>query len=130
MATRDRLRERAQPYLRPGENIEQVFQAQSGPSPYFFLLTWLTLFWHKFYIVAVTDQSIVMVRTGHFVNTKPKGDDPVEARLPRRTRIGPVSGLWASTSNLGPKRLWIHRYFHKDVDAADAALDQPDGPLA
>ncbi|WP_129664604.1 hypothetical protein [Phytoactinopolyspora endophytica] len=126
MTLRDKLPERTRPYLRPGENTEQVFLAQSGPSPYFLLLTWLTFFWIRFYIVVVTDQSIILVRARYIMNTKPKKSDAVEARVPRHTRIGPLSGLWASTSNLGPKRLWIHKRFHKDVDAADAARERSD----
>lgn len=121
MALRDKLRERAQPHLQPGEQIQQVFLAQTGPSPYFVLLTYLTLFWNKYFIVVVTDQSITILRASFFKSTFPKGPTPVEARLPRQTRMGPVSGLWAKTSTLGPK-VWINKRFHSDVEAADAAL--------
>jgi hypothetical protein len=124
MALRDKLRERTQPYLQPDEHIQQVFQAQSGPSPYFILLTYLTLFSNRYYIVAVTDQSIVLVRTGMFSGKPKKGDDTV-TRLPRQTRIGPLQGLWASTHQLGPAKLWIHKRFHSDVASADGALVGP-----
>lgn len=120
MALRDKLHERSQPYLQPGEQIEKIFQAQSGPSPYFILLTYLTFFWTRYYIVAVTDQSIVLLRTGMFFTTKPKPGSDTVTRLPRETQIGPLEGLWASTRNLGSAKLWIHKRFHADVNVADA----------
>lgn len=121
MALRDKLRERAQPHLQPGEQIQQVFLAQTGPSPYFIILTYLTALWNKYFIVVVTDRSITILRAGLFKATFPKGPNPVQARLPRATRIGPLSGLWAKTTSLGPK-VWIHKRFHSDVEAADAAI--------
>src|SRR4051812_31714723 len=33
MALRDKLRERVQPYLEPGEQVQQVFLAQAGMNP-------------------------------------------------------------------------------------------------
>jgi hypothetical protein len=38
--------------------------------------------------------------------------------LPRNIRIGPPSGLWWRCVSLG-ERLYIHKRFHKDVNAAD-----------
>jgi hypothetical protein len=44
--------------------------------------------------------------------------------LPRATRIGPASGLWWKCESLGEK-LYVHKRFHKDVEAADAAAGFP-----
>jgi hypothetical protein len=122
MALRDKLVERTQPYLEPGEQVRQVFMGQTGPSPWFAALSWLIiLIAGEYYVFAVTDRAIIVMKAGKFVPSKPKG---LEARLPRATRLGPVSGLWGQTNALG-KRVWVHKRFHKDIDAADAELAQP-----
>ncbi len=43
------------------------------------------------------------------------------AELPRRTRIGPASGIWHRTDVFG-ERLYIQRRWHREVQAADDAL--------
>jgi hypothetical protein len=40
-----------------------------------------------------------------------------------------VSGLWGETNALG-KRVWVHKRFHKDIEAADAELDAMGGAAA
>jgi hypothetical protein len=125
VALREKLAERTQPYLEPGEQVKHVFLGQTGPSPWFgFLSQLIILFAGKYYIFAVTDRAILVMSAGKFVPTKPKS---IEARLPRQTQLGPVSGLWGQTNALG-KRVWVHKRFHKDVEAADAELGQPGGP--
>ena len=39
-------------------------------------------------------------------------------RMPRDTRLGPVSGRWAEVDLLG-ERHWVHRRFHAQIAAAD-----------
>ncbi len=126
MALRDKLRERVTPLLEPGEQVRQVFLAQTGPSPYWFFLTYLVLFWIKYYIVAVTDREVAVFRAGLWTPTKPKG---FHQRYPRGMRLGaPLSGLWARTM-IGSESMHVHKRFHKDVEAADQelALFQPYG---
>ncbi len=121
MALRDKLAERVQPYLEPGEQVQQVFMGQTGPSPLFSLISyWIVLIAGKYYIFAVTDRAILVVRASKMMPAKPK---ELEARLPRATQIGPVSGLWGKTTALG-QRIWVNKRFHKDIDAADAHLAQ------
>ncbi len=121
MALRDKLAERAQPYLEPGETVKHVFMGQTGPSPWFAALSyWIVLISGKFFIFVVTDRSILVLRASKLITSKPKD---LEARLPRATQLGPVSGLWGQTNALG-QRVWIHKRFHKDVMAADAELAQ------
>jgi len=125
MALREKLVERVQPYLEEGEQVEQVFTAQSGPNPYWFFLTWIIAFMVKYRIVAVTNKNIVVLesaKTGY----KPKA---LLAREPLATRLGPMSGLWGTTELAGEK-MYVHKRFHKDVAAADAALDAGSGPAA
>lgn len=117
MALRDKLRERAQPFLEPGEQIQAVFLAQTGPSPWFAALSWLiVLFGAKYYVVVATDRSIVLLNASSMVPSKVKGFD---RRLPRGTRFGPLSGLWGKSEALGTKT-HIHKRFHGDVEVADS----------
>lgn len=116
MALRDKLRERAQPLLEPDEQIEEVFLAQTGPTPWLGLLTTLIWFAVKRRIVVVTDRSIVVMSAGWWTGTNPKG---VLARLARGTRLGPLSGLWGKTT-LGAETVHVHKRFHGDVARADA----------
>lgn len=118
MALRDKIRENSQPFLEPGETVQAVFNAQTGPNPYLSIITYLFLFWVRLYLVVVTDRRILMIRSSFW---RPSAAVAVEAVLPRATRLGPVSGLWAKLGpNLNGKDIWVHRRFHKDVDAADA----------
>src|SRR5690625_2117476 len=119
MALRDKLIERTEPYLEPGETVRHVFMGQTGPNPMWALLTyWIMLFKGKYYIFAVTDRSNLVIRASKWVPSKPK---ELQARLPRATHLGPVSGLWGETHALG-QRVWVNKRFHKDLVAADAEL--------
>jgi hypothetical protein len=130
MALRDKLAARAQPYLQPGEQIRHVFLGQTGPSPYFALLSWLILlFGGKYYVFVVTDRSITVLRASKWMPSKPKASGNPEAVLPRATQLGPVSGLWGQTNALG-QRVWVHKRFHKDITEADAEVAQLGGQPA
>jgi len=123
MALRDKLRERAQPYLEPGETIQAVFLAQTGPTP------WLAgafgaiiyAFFAKYRVVVVTDRGILLLKAGAFAPAKPKG---LEQRLPRNGRLGPFQGKVWGKVQIGGERHWVHRRFRDDVEAADAALPE------
>ena len=121
MALRDKLRERTQPLLEPGEQIQEVFLAQTGPSPYLAIITYLIFFAVKRRIIVATDRAIVVVRAGYWSGTSAK---EVLDRLPRSTRIGPLRGLWGRTE-IGGERLWVHKRFHGDVERADARAVWP-----
>jgi hypothetical protein len=127
MALRDQLAERSGAFLEPGEQVRQVFLAQSGPSPLFVLLSyWIVLFAGLYVIVVVTDRAIVVLRASKLRPTTPK---TLLMRLPRGNRLGPVSGLWGKIEL--DRRYWVHKRFHKDVDAAVADLAAMDaGPQA
>ncbi len=128
MALRDKLAERVRPHLEPGEQLRQVFQAQTGPSPYWIFLTYLTMLWNKYVIVAVTDRAIVTFRATAFKPTFVK--QPAEVhRLDRRRALGPLKGLWGKV-DLDGQKFWIHRRFHSDVAQADAELQYFGGAAA
>jgi hypothetical protein len=106
-----------QPLLEPGEQVQAVFITQTGPSPYWVLVTTLIFFAVKRRIIVATDRAIVIVRAGAMSGTSAK---EVMARLPRGTRLGPASGMWAKISVNGEQQ-WVHKRFHGDIARADAA---------
>jgi hypothetical protein len=117
---REKLAERTGPYLQPGEQVQQVYMAQGGPSPYWSFLTYLIYFAVKPRIIVVTNMRIMVLPAGRMTPSKPVPQSPA-AVLPRRTPLGPVSGLWAAT-NVNGEKLWVHKRFQKDFIAADAAI--------
>jgi hypothetical protein len=132
MALREKLQERTAPFLEAGEQGRQVFMAQSGPSPLFALVSyWIVLVAGHYVIAVVTDRAIVVLTASKLRPSVPKS---VLLRLPRATPLGPVSGLWGKIE-LGGERYWVHKRFHKDIEAADADLvanestDSPPPPM-
>jgi hypothetical protein len=117
VAIRDKIRKNAEPFLEPGETIQAVFPAQGGVNPYFLFLTYLVFFAMKYVVVVATDRRILVLKTSMWRTTKAR---EVVGAFPRETRIGPVSGLYGKFE-LGGARYWVHRRFHKDVQAANAA---------
>ena len=87
---RDVIRESMSPYLEPGEMIQQVFGAQTGPSPWLVLAFWVLAFGAKYRTVAVTDRAIVMCRSSMWRPYKAK---EFGARLPRSIQLGPAKGF-------------------------------------
>ena len=118
MALRDKLLARTQTLL-PEEQVGVVFMGQTGPTPYLLFLSYLTVFWSRYYIVAVTDQSIVTFRSTIWKPSFVK--QPVEQVRYARRQMGPLGGLWGQVQ-LDDVKLHVHKRFHKDVAAADAAL--------
>jgi hypothetical protein len=123
MAIRDKIRANAQHVLRPGEVIQAVIPAQTV-SPNFALISyWIIIFSNAYRVIVVTDQRILVCRSGRLTIT-PVGEVAREA--PRATRIGPATGLWYKSESLG-EPLYIGKRFYKDVAAADAmAAATPD----
>lgn len=114
MALRDKLASRCQPLLPPNSQIRHAFVCQTGPSPWLFIVTWLTYFWIQYRIVCVTDEAIYVLRSSK-VRYAPKA---VIAELPRDQQLGPVEGVW-SKIYLAGERHWVNKRFHKDIEAAD-----------
>jgi hypothetical protein len=118
MALRDNLAQRAAPFLEPGEQVQSIFLAQSGASPYWrFLSAWIVILTAGYATVVVTDRAVVVLRNGRLAGTRAKS---VLHRLPRQPMDNPT-GLWGKV-NLGGTGYWVHRRFHKDVKAANAAI--------
>ena len=119
MAIRDQIAANAAPLLKPDEKVQAVFGAQTV-SQYLSLLSyWIIIMKNAYRVVVVTDQRILVCRSGRF-RTTPVNE--VLAELPRTTRIGEPQGLWWKCETLGPK-LYVHRRYHKDVRAADESMN-------
>ncbi len=118
MAIRDKMRSNAAPYLEPGETIQAVFGAQTKSQWFALISLWIIILSNAYRVVVVTDRRILVGRSGR-LSASPIREILFE--LPRATRIGPASGLWYKAA-LG-ERVYIHKRYHKDVAAADAALD-------
>lgn len=118
MALRDKLAARAVPYLEPGEQIQSVFLAQTGASPYWLLVSiWIVFFSAGYRIVVVTDRAVIVLRAGRWAPGKPKG---LLGRWSRSIWLGRPTGLWGHVHI--DRNYWVHKRFHRDVEAADAAL--------
>lgn len=112
------LVEGALPFLPVGSVVRQAFIGQAAPSFGYFILTYLTGFLsrNKYRCVVVSDDAITVLDSSKWSG----GARPQElvGRMPRHTRLGPVSGRWAQVDLLG-ERHWVHQRFHDQIAAAD-----------
>jgi len=104
VALRDRLRKGAAKYLEPGEQIQAAFLA-TRPSVK-----------SHHYSVAVTDRRILLLELD-FTGLRITG---LTGELPRKTKLGPCSGLLYPLPAFGTD-LAVNRRFFKDVEEADRA---------
>ena len=114
MDIHDKLRERSQPLLEPGEQIQSVFMAMTGPSPWLQTLLIYGLF-AKYKVVVITDRNIVLLKASFMGTSQPTA---VLARLPREPLAKPEGRAWGKVT-IGGERHWVHRRFFNDVAAAD-----------
>lgn len=115
MALRDKLRERVQPLLEAGEQVESVFLAQTGPNPNLAFLTWLIFFRIKNDVIAATDRRIAVFSAPRFLPTKPRD---LIASYPRDVKVSDESkGLWHAVEIEGT-RYWVHSRFRDDLRRA------------
>ena len=118
MAIRDKMRANAEPFLQPGETIQEVFGAQTTSQWFALISYWIIIIKNSYRVIVVTDRRILVGRSGRFTTTPIK---EVLRELPRSTRIGPASGLWYKTDSLG-ETMYVAKRFHKDITEADAAI--------
>jgi hypothetical protein len=124
--TKQRLIERAQPFLPPGTQIRQIFGGETRSPVLFIGLLFLAILpgaiifmlINRNRIIAVTQDAIYVLSIGSFAWSKPKR---VLRVLPRATRFGPASGTWPKI-NVGPERLWTSNRagWFAEINAADA----------
>lgn len=122
MATVQQLAERAYVYLPVGSEVRQAFVCQTASNFALFVVNWmtgLTLPWITYRCVAVTEDAIYVLDA-----PKPSGGATprsIVATLPRRTRLGPVSGRWGQFT-LSGQRYWVKRRFQPQIAAADTEV--------
>jgi Bacterial PH domain len=119
VAIRDSMAESAKPFLKPDEQIQAVFAAQTA-SQYLAALGGIFFFLglNRYRILVATPERIIVFDAG---KTSMKKARSVLTELPRSTRLGPGAGLWYVIP-VGTEKLRVHRRFFKDIDAADAQL--------
>ena len=116
VAIREKIKEKAQGLLEPGEQIQAVIPAQTRNGWLGALgIIWL-IFTNRYRPVVVTDRRIAITDSGKWAMAKPT---TIVASLPRNTQIGPASGIWWKSTTLG-QTLYVHKRFHKDVELADS----------
>lgn len=118
MALRDTLAKRAAPALEPGEQIQAVFVGQTMSQWWALAGVLPFLLKNRYHAVVATDRRIALLVGNGLMVSSPK---TLVASLPRATRLGPASGLW-HTLEIGGVKLHVHKRFHKDIAAADAAM--------
>src|SRR5215467_10121327 len=104
LALRDRLRKGAAKYLEPGEQVQAAFLATRPFQG------------SHHYSVVATDRRILLLNlhsTGLFTTG-------LAGELPRKTKLGPCSGLLHPLPAFG-NDLAVNRRFFKDVAEADRA---------
>lgn len=117
------------PFLEPGEVVHQVIAVQGGvrpslrqSSPRLGLLAVLVIeVATRFYVIAVTDRSIKIVRRTLGSKRKPPKGKKLVKTLPRQTRLGPAAGR-ALKIKVGRKTYWVDRGSKNRLFDADAAL--------
>lgn len=107
------------PDLLPGEIVIETAGAQTGPNPYWVFLTiWVLVFGAKYRTITLTNQALLI----HSSNgLRPFNAKQLLQRVPHDTPIGPLSGLWSKVDVHG-EQMYIHRRFHKDLDAINAGV--------
>jgi len=113
----DKLRAAAEPYLKPGETIEEVFIGQNRSMMKQILFG---MIWNKGRLFVVTAERILVLHASMWT-LHPKG---VLAELPRSTRFGPPTGL-THIIQVNGRPVYVGRKFFKDIIAADGALEVP-----
>jgi hypothetical protein len=114
--------------LEPGETVQACLaSAQTGPTPWFVLLTYLIYFWIRSWAVVVTDRRVILVKKS-LLTTRVKG---VEGAFPRSgvaVTDWHAANLWSRlvlSTPAGPLKLNVHRFFRDGAQALVAALAQP-----
>jgi hypothetical protein len=109
---------RSAPFLPAGSVIRQAFIYQTAPHFYYFMLTYTLGItrWNRYGCVAVTDEAIYVLESPRWsAGARP---ERLLGKIPRSTRLGPVSGLWTELNLLGV-RCWVHKRFRDQIAAAD-----------
>lgn len=115
----------AQPALESGEQIVAVVgQAQTGPTPWFFLLTWLIAFWIRYWGLVLTDRRLIFVKCSSFTGGPRSVDHSVPRDQVRVLEYKPpkVWGKLVLQTGSETLKVNVHRISRDDVNALVQAL--------
>ncbi|MGO8875241.1 MAG: hypothetical protein ACLQNG_05670 [Acidimicrobiales bacterium] len=118
------LRERAQPLLEEGEEIQAIFPAKIGLNPGGSMLAGALSTLDRKVVIVATDRAVVVVEARR--RYEPTS---VTKRLRRETRLGPArtSPLKRAFARVGlDEPTWISSIWRFEVDRADSFLDDVD----
>jgi len=122
---RRKLVEHVAPQLEDGEQVAATLPyGQTGPTPWLSLLTYLFMFFIKFYGVVATDRRVLLVRRTLLLN-RIKGVESVHA--PSQVRVvgwkpGAIWGVLKLDVAGAPLRLNVPRMHRTDADGLAVAL--------
>jgi hypothetical protein len=120
MGALDRLKTNATSLLEPRERMQAAIWAQTL-NPYWVPITPLRVLFgpsNPYRVIVATDRRLLLYAGNRW---RVGAIRELMSELPRRTRIGPAGGVWHRTDVFG-ERLYIQRRWHREVQAADAAL--------
>jgi hypothetical protein len=129
--SRDRVLSAVQGELEPGEVIQACIPScQTGPTPWFALLTYLIYFWIRTLGIVVTDRRVILVKRSS-LTTRVKGIQGAVPRSGVAVTDWHAANLWSRlvlSTPTGPLKVNVHRMFRDGAQAVVAALAQP--PIA
>jgi hypothetical protein len=114
--------------LEPGEQVQTCLASgQTGPSPWFALITYLMYFWIRVVGVVVTDRRVMIVKRS-LLTTRVKGVETAFARSGVAVTDWHAANLWSRlvlSTPTGGLKLNVHRMYRDQAQALVAALAQP-----
>jgi hypothetical protein len=114
------------PLLRPGEQVRAMLPfAQTGPVPWFFAITYLILFFIKYYAIVATDQRVLFLKRGKLagkVHSTIVEEHPLGQVTVAEWKANPVWSRLMLARPDGVMKLNVHRVHRSDAEEFIAAL--------
>lgn len=117
------------PQLEPGEQVVVgIGQVQTGPTPWMFILTYLIIFWIKYWGIALTDRRLIFVRCSKLTGGLREVDHSIpraSVRVIEYKRPGVWGKLVLDVADGEAVRLNVHRIHRDDADGVVQLLGAP-----
>ena len=117
--------------LAPGEQVVAILgRCQTGPSPWFSLITYLFIFFIKFYAVVATNQRLFLVRLS-FWTGRPKAVDvayPLQSVQLIQYNAPTLWGVMKLATPVGELKLNVPRISRAGADAVAATFHSTGAP--
>ncbi len=122
MGIREKIGQRAETFLEPGERVETAFPAQTTSQWWLFLGAIIFLIKNEYRTIVVTDRRVIVANSGKWATTNVR--EPMRS-FPRPINVGEPSGiLFYSTEAFG-ETLHIHKRFHNDLRKLNSTAPAP-----